>query len=459
MTLDADQPSNSRRLADFTAGLAREGLPEEVVHAAKRALVDWLAAVLAGCREVAAGKVRGVVRSIGSEPVATAIGTDLMTSAPFAALANGYASHLQDYDDVFNPPQTTIHLGSCVWPVVMALGESRRVSGREALTSYLSGFEAGARVGIAAGVTHFESSWQVSGTAGHLASAAAAARTLRLPSAQTVNALGLAAAQAAGIREVYGTDTKAMQPGKAAMDGILCALFAEAGMTSSDTALEGKRGLLSAIASAPDPDRLVAGLGSQWHVLYNGHKLYPSASLNHPAVDAAIELHRAATFDIEDIEAIEVRMLPFAASVTDVIHPSPGAGAKFSTAHCVAVALTTGQLGLDDFGANRVDQPAITRLRDRTKVLGDPAIGKRAVSLTIQLRGERELLQDIENNRGTPENPLTDQELEAKLYEVASGRYPESAIAKVINCCWDLDFLDDVTEVLTPLRIALEGVA
>jgi 2-methylcitrate dehydratase PrpD len=280
-----------------------------------------------------------------------------------------------------------------------------------------------------------------------------------LPGAQTANALGIAAAQASGIREVYGTDTKAMQPGKAAMDGILCALFAEAGVTSSESALEGRRGLLSAIASAPDPDQLVAELGSRWHVLYNGHKLYPSASLNHPAVDAAIELHRTADFDVNDIEAIEVRMLPFAASVTDVIHPSPGAGAKFSTAHCVAVALAAGQLGLDDFGAKRVGQSAITRLRERTKVLGDPAIGKRAVSLTIQLRDGRELHEDIQNNRGTPENPLTDQELETKLYEVASGRYPDSAIAKVINCCWDLNFLDDVTEVLAPLRIALERVA
>ena len=451
MIASSDDASQTRRLAVFAASLHRDALPEPVVHAAKRALVDWIAAVLAGCQEPAAAKVHSVIRAVAPERVATAVGTGLTTSAPFAALANGYASHLQDYDDVFNPVQTTIHLGSCIWPVVMAFGESRRVAGRDAIASHVAGFETGARVGIAAGITHFESSWQVSGTAGRLAAAAAGARALGLPGDLATNALGIAAAQASGIREIYGTDTKALQPGKAAMDGVLAGLLAEAGLSSRDTALEGPRGLLSAISTLPDPTLLTEGLNETWHVLYNGHKLYPCASLLHPAIDAVLELRRYSPIPVADITSIEVRMLPFAASVTTETHPQPGASAKFSAAHCVAVAMLYGRIGINNFDANSVSDPTVVAIRDRVRVVADPDVGKRGAAVTIALHDGRTLRSVVENNRGTPENRLSDSELEAKLMDVGQPRFSRDALNRVLNACWDLDFVDDISEVIAPL--------
>jgi 2-methylcitrate dehydratase PrpD len=337
----------------------------------------------------------------------------------------------------------------------MALGESRRVTGRDAIASLVAGFETGARVGIAAGVTHFESSWQVSGTAGRLAAAAAAARAVGLSAELTTNALGIASAQASGIREIYGTDTKAMQPGKAAMDGVLAGLFAEAELTSRDTALEGRRGLLSAISASPEPDLLTAELNETWHLLYNGHKLYPCASLVQPAIDAALELRVGNSISVDDIESIEVRMLPFAASVTDDPHPSPGSAAKFSTAHCVALAMVLGRVGLPDFDATTVSNPAIAAMRGRVSVIADDTISKRGAAITIALRNRRTLHARVENNRGTPENRLSDVELEAKLSSVAADRFSSEAVARVLNHCWDLDFVEDLSEVVAPLRVPL----
>jgi 2-methylcitrate dehydratase PrpD len=451
MIASSDEASQTRRLADFAAGLRRDTLPDPVVHAAKRALVDWIAAVLAGCQEPAAAKVHSVIRAVAPEPVARVVGTDLMTSAPFAALANGYASHLQDYDDVFNPVQTTIHLGSCIWPVVLAFGGSRRVSGWDAITGHVAGFETGARVGIAAGITHFESSWQVSGTAGRLAAAAACARVLELPGDLTTNALGIAAAQASGIREIYGTDTKALQPGKAAMDGVLAGLLAEAGLSSRDTAIEGPRGLLSAISTLPDPTMLTEGLNETWHVLYNGHKLYACASLLHPAIDAIVELRRSDATRTDDIASIEVHMLPFAAGVTSEQDPAPGAAAKFSAAHCVAVAMQYGRLPISSFDAAMVDDPAVARLRPRVYVIADPDVGKRGATVIMTMRDGRTRRSVVENNRGTPESRLSDGELEAKLMDVGQPRFSRAALTRVVNACWDLDFVDDINEVIAPL--------
>jgi 2-methylcitrate dehydratase PrpD len=452
MTDLQEEPTKTRSLADFASAVTLQGLPPDVVHGAKRALVDWLAAVLAGSVEPASAKLRDVIAAVASEPVATIIGSGQCTSAPFAALANGYSSHALDFDDVFNPPETTIHLGSCVWPTVMAIAEMRMLTGAQALASYVAGFEVGARVARAAGITHFESGWQVTGTAGHLASAAAGARALGLGGAATANALGMAAAQACGIREVYGSDAKALQPGRAAMDGVLTALMAERGMTARDTAIEGERGLLSVISRAPDAAILVESLGEVWSVLSNGHKLYPNASLLHPAIDAALELTKDPRFVLADIEAIEVRMLPFAASVTGRTHPGPGSEARFSAAHCVAFSLHAGYLGLDSFSSVAVNDQEVRRLRGMVTVVPDDSVGKRGAHLRITLRDGSTLEHRVHANRGTPENPLSDADLDAKLRSIAVPRLGVQAANELLAECWDCDLSTRASDVLRPFR-------
>lgn len=452
MTQAHQKPTRTRSLADFASSVDLSGLPPEVVHRAKRALVDWFAATLAGSLEPASARLREVIASVSSEPVATIVGSAQRTSAPFAALANGYASHSLDFDDVFNPPETTVHLGSCLWPTVMAIAEMRPLTGAEAVASYIAGFEVGARVARAAGLTHFESAWQVTGTAGHLASAAAAARALGLSGAATAHALGMAAAQASGIREIYGSDAKALQPGRAAMNGVLNALMAERGMTARDTALEGERGLLSVISRAPQPDILSDSLGQVWSVLSNGHKLYPNASLLHPAIDAAIALTKDPGFVRESVASIEVRMLPFAASVTGRQHPGPGSEARFSAAHCVAFALQAGHLGLDSFGAAAVGDAEVSRLRDLVTLVGDDTVGKRGAVLTVSLHDGTTLVHAVQANRGTPENPLSDEDLDAKLRSIAVPRIGVQGANELLARCWDLDATPHASDVLRPFR-------
>jgi 2-methylcitrate dehydratase PrpD len=452
MTDVAEKPSKTRSLADFVSSLCTPDMPVDVVHSAKRALVDWLAAVLAGSSEPASAKLREVIAAVGSDSVATIVGSAQRANAPFAALANGYAAHALDFDDVFNPPETTVHLGSCVWPTVMAIAELRPVSGAHALSSYIAGFEVGARVARAAGITHFESAWQVTGTAGHLASAAAGARALGLTGAAAANALGMAAAQASGVREIYGSDAKALQPGRAAMDGVLSALMAERGMTARDTALEGERGLLSVISRDPRPEILVESLGEQWAVLSNGHKLYPNASLLHPAIDAAIALTKDAGFVRDNVASVEVRMLPFAASVTGRKHPAPGSEARFSAAHCVAFALHAGYLGLDSFSAPAVNDPEVARLRERVAVVGDAEVGKRCARLRITMRDGTVLEHTVNANRGTPDNPLSDDDLNAKLRSIAVPRLGVQGANELLARCWDLDLTPRASDVLRPFQ-------
>jgi 2-methylcitrate dehydratase PrpD len=441
----------TRQLADFAAGITAGSLPDPVVHNARRALVDWLAAVLSGAREPAADKLNQVIGAVGPDTGATVVGRDVSTSAPFAAFANAYASHLLDFDDIYNPPHTTVHLGSCVWPVVLALGETRRAGGQAALAAYVAGFEVGARVGCAAGIKHYESGWHVTGTAGHLGSAAAAANILGLPGSAAVHAIGAAATQAAGIREVYGSDSKALHPGKAAMDGVLSGLLAEQGFTATETAIEGPMGLLRAVSPEPVPERLVEGFGEHWHVLDNGHKLYPSASLTHPPIDAVLAVLGDTPVDPEQVAGVEVRLAPFPAEVTALRQPSTGAAAKFSTAHVVAVALLTGFVRPADFTDAVANDPAVARLRGVVRIVADPDVSKRGTHLRISLRNGEVLEQRVEQNRGTPAAPMSDDELTGKLLAAAEAYLPAAGARELADRAWAFDQAAELADVLRPL--------
>jgi 2-methylcitrate dehydratase PrpD len=437
--------TKSHQLAAFSVSVAYGNLPAEVVHCAKRALVDWVAAALAGSHEPAAEKLHGVIMAHDNRGPASIVGTRLSTNAPFAALCNAYASHLLDFDDVYNPSETTIHLGSCIWPVVLAIGQLRKISGQAAIAAYIAGFEAGARVARAAGPLHYESAWHVTGTTGHLASVAAAANALRLSPAAATYAFGIAATQGAGLREVYGSDTKALHPGKAAMDGVLAALLAESGFTSSDRAIEGERGLLNAVSPEPNPDWLTDHLNSEWFVRENGHKLYPTASLTHGAIEAAIKITRRPASD--DIVAVEVRMHPFAATVTATAQPRNAAEARFSTPHCVAVALRTGALLPADLNDNAIGSSDISALRARVSLVSDEAMDKRGCRLAVTLKTGEILVSEISRNRGTPASPLLDEDLSGKFSTFGNALLGEAMAADLLARCWDVDHLEAISDL------------
>jgi 2-methylcitrate dehydratase PrpD len=452
---DPDDKSLSRQLGDFAAGTATERLPLEVVHAARRGLVDWCAAALLGSSDSGSVRLRQVVASLDDRGPATVAGSSLRTSAPFAALANGFASHALDFDDVFNPPVTTIHIGSCVWPALLAVAEVEPISGSDLVAGYVAGFEVGARVASAAGVTHFESGWQVTGTAGVLAATAAACRVRGLDGVRTTHALGMAAAQASGIREIYGSDTKALQPARAAMSGVLNSLMARNEMTSRDTALEGRQGLLEIISRDPQPTELVRELGTTWYVLANGHKLYPNASLIHPSIDVALAVTEDESFDPALVESVEVRMLPFAASVTSDPSPDSSARARFSVEHSVAEAMRRGRLNLQSFSPEALADPETAALRGRVTVVPDPDVGKRGATITVMLSDGVVLHRAITANRGTPERPLSDEDIADKLRSVADGLLTDQATEELLKLGWSLDAIEDAARV--PALLATEA--
>jgi 2-methylcitrate dehydratase PrpD len=374
---------------------------------------------------------------------ATVIGRPERASTAYAALVNGFASHLQDYDDTFNPGATTVHGSAPVWPVLFALSEQRPVTGALALAAFVAGFETEARVGCAAGPGHYEVGWHVTGTAGHFGAAAAAARMLELDPGRTAHALGCAGTQAAGLKEVYGSDCKALHPGKAAMDGLLSGMLAEEGFTSSQTILEGQRGFLAVLAPAPMIEPLTEGLGGLWHLAANGYKAYPSGSLTHPTIDAILALRAAHGFHADEVVSVEARVHPYAATVTGKVRPKTGLDAKFSLTHGAAVALIAARPGLAHFTDAGAMDPEITRVREVVHVVADAGLTKRAAVVTVVLADGTTITTEVADNRGTPDNPLPDSALSDKFMDVAEPALGRQRAKALLTLCWQADDLAD----------------
>jgi 2-methylcitrate dehydratase PrpD len=435
-------------LARFVTEQECEQIPEPVMHAARRALVDHIGVTVAGSADDATRRARNAIAASESGGSATVVGSRMRVAAPFAAFLNAFASHVLDLDDVYNPPGTTVH-GSCsVWPAILAVADNRPVSGRDALASFALGFEVETRVAHAAGQTHYDAGWHVTGTSGHVGAAAAAARTMGLDREQVEHAMAAGATQAAGLRIMAGSDLKSMHPGKAAMDGVLAATLVEHRLTASPRALEGDFGYLAVMSTDPAPDRISAGLGETWNLTSNGHKLYPSGSLTHPMVDGVIALIVGEDVAAGEVTVIDVRVSPPAARFTDLPRPTTAMQAKFSLRHCAAAAVVFRRLGTEELSQEVLVRPDVIDLRDRVKVVTDPALGKQDADVEITLASGRTLSTQVRGNRGTPAAPLDDDELGAKFRELVGPVLGAERTEQLLATCWQVDQLADVSVLL-----------
>ena len=438
----------TRRLAEFAAGPVPAAAPPAVLHQAKRCLLDWLGVGLAGSREPAAAIARDTAAVLAGSPDAWVLGSTRRVGAPFAALANGIAAHVLDYDDTYNPGLTTVHGSAPVWPAIMAVAELAPTDGRAALAAFVAGYETEVRVALAAGPGHYDVGWHVTGTVGHLGAAAAASRVLGLGPDQVVAALGTGATQSAGMKVVYGSMGKALHPGKAAMDGVVSAVLARGGFTSSEVSIEGRRGFLQLFSPESDPARAVDGLGEVWTLPEDGFKAYACGSLTHPCIDGAIALCQEHDIAPADIARVDLDVHDYVLTTTGLADPATGLQGKFSIYHCVAVALVDRAARLAQFTDERVRDPEVLTARAKIHARHDPTQSKDSAAVRITLLDGTVVERDVAHNKGTPGNPMSDDEIEEKFLDLAGAVLGADAARRLADLCWDLENVDDVTTLM-----------
>jgi 2-methylcitrate dehydratase PrpD len=394
-------------LADALVALRFDAIPAPVVHEAKRSLFNVLAVAIGASRHPGVSAILRVGRELGSGPEAPVVGRSERTSAHVAALANGFAGHVDDYDDTHLA--TVIHPAASIAAILLALGPSTAPSGADAMRAFVLGCEVQLRLGVAISPEHYDDGWHITGTCGAFGAAAAAAALLRLDAATTARALGLAALSTVGQREAFGTMAKPYHAGKAAANGLRAARAAARGTTAPPDTLARAAG---ALAHAHRIDTLDVAFGERWELAQNTYKPYPCGIVAHPAIDAAIEL--APQLDATQIAHVAVHCNPLVPELMGNPSPVDGLQARFSAIHGVAIGLRDGRVNLAAYADDVVNAPDVLALRARVSLEPSPDMPRAAATVVVTLADERTFRAHVPHARGSRERPLTDRELAAK---------------------------------------------
>ncbi|MDO9435479.1 MmgE/PrpD family protein [Hydrogenophaga sp.] len=420
-------------LAGFVANLRHEDVPVEQFGYARKSVLDWLGCCVAGGREAEVRSLCDVIESMGSAPQASLIARGSKRSVLDAALLNGAAGNLLDLDDVH--PQLIGHPSSVVVPTVLAVAEWKGLSGRDVLTAYVAGYEAMVRMGLAMEPELYDRGWHATGALGVFGSCAAAGNLLRLDAQQMVAAFGIAAAQAAGLRELFGTSSKCIHHGKAAMAGILACLWAQRGTQSAVDVIGGRFGMRT-LSEPVRTERIAEGLGTHFHLAQTCYKRHAACGSVHAAIDAALELRERPGFSLDDIDRIDVRTHTLSVSLTaHNEHARTGYEAKYSMHYALALAFIEGSAALAVFSDARVMDPRVRALAARVHMSADPDmqyIEAMPSELALTLRDGRRTVLRVDTPKGRPSNPMDWNDMAAKFRQLATPTLDTATIDRVI---------------------------
>ena len=432
-------------LVDFVLGLETASLPPAVVEAASRSMTDWLGAGIRGAAEPLADSLAAVIDASGGLPQATVVGRGRRTSALLAALANGAQSHALDFDDTHLP--SIVHGAAPVAPVVLALGELQRLPGARVLSAFVAGFEVETRLGRVLGRALADRGWHVTGVLGHFGAAAAAGKLLGLDARRLARALGIAGTQAAGLEQSFGTMSKPLHPGKAAMNGLLAALLAREGFTGPTAMLDGHAGLGATFLGIEDLGAAVEDLGKRFEILDNSTKFYAACHLTHATIDAARAIRSREVPAPDTVEAVRCRVHPLVLKVAANPDARSGLEAKFSVAYCVATALVRGEAGEAEFSDASIHDGGVRRIMARVTPEADASLGIGAAAIAVHLADGRALEERVTAARGTPGNPLTREEVEAKFRRLAEVVLPGERVTRLLGVLRELPAVGDVSDL------------
>lgn len=446
------------QVAEFLVKSRWEDVPPAAVEAAKRAILDSVGVMLAGSVEPPARIVQRLAEAEGGMPLSTILGTPIRTGAVWAALANGVAGHALDYDDT---NFTMIgHPSVPVLAAALAAGELMLADGRALLHAFLLGFEVETTLGQVMNPAHYERGFHATGTLGALGACAAAAKLLDLDPGQTRHALAIAATQASGLKENFGTMTKPFHAGHAGRSGLLAAVLAREGFTASEVAIEGPQGYFKVLGSrAADPAAALNGLGAPWKILSSGVavKPYPSCACTHAIIEAVLELREAHRLRPEHVREITVGVAPSVPKMLIHHDPRTGLEGKFSAEFCAAAALVDGRVGIATFTDAKPAEPAIRTVMPKVRMVVDPAIpGDQEqhawARVTVKLVDGRVLEVPPREVGGHPNRPLSQTALRRKFEECAGRVLPRDRVESAGEMLESLEGCPDLRSLTAILR-------
>lgn len=433
-----------------------------ITRAAVAAIVDGIASLVRGSREEVGELMRGYASRSGGSHDCTVAGSSLKCAPPTAAYVNAASGHSLCYDDTSRNMMG--HPTVVVLPAALAVGELVGAEGKEIIDSYAIGVEVAVRVSEPLGPHHYKGGWHPTGTAGVIGAAAAASRLLELDHPRTRMALGIAATSACGLRANFGSMTMIYHAGLAARGGVDAALLAARGMTSAPDPFEGPIGYFAMFGrslSGEEVEAIVNGLGDPFELIDPGLdvKAYPCGALSHRAIDGMLELRKEYEFGASDIERIVCTLPSLHSEVLVHRKPTTVLESRLSLVYPVAVAATRGSCRVGDFRQELLWDAAIQRVMACIEIRATDAelrtgsdVFAAPVEVTVFLKDGSTVDMRVENVKGSPANPLTDDEAHAKFEDCTADILGAERAEELWNAGSQLDALDEVKALSTLLQ-------
>ncbi len=464
--MDAHAVTNlhTRAIAEFVSGLTYEQIPAAVRERIKLLILDSLGCAIYGANLEWCRILRGTLEALDASRTTSIWGTNRKLSSPHAALVNGTQVQGFELDDVHRT--AVLHVGAVTLPALIAVAESHaRLSGREFLAAAVAGYEIGPRVGLCMGQEHIGQGWHSGATVGVFSAAAGAARALSLPADATVHALGIAGTQSSGLMAAqYGAMVKRMHAGRAAQSGLYAALLASQGFTGIVDVFEAPYGGFCTTFSRSqdrfDLAQLSAGLGERFETMRISLKFYSCVGSNHTTLDALRDIRKRRPFTPDAIDGIVVH-----ASRVTLDHagwpykPEGLTAAQLNLAFCVATLLIEGDVFVDQFTPDCVDDPARLALARKVKVVHDPAITalgaahRHQVRVEVHFRDGSVERETREAPRGSEQSFAGADDIVAKFRKLAQGVMADEQQDALIDAVMRLEALPDSRELIDLLRI------
>ena len=446
----------TRDLACFGASLDYPDIPQEVIERIKLSVLDSIGCCLYGATLPWTRKVAQLADAERAHPIASLMGMGRKSSVSLAVLVNSTSGHAFELDDIHK--ESIIHAGSIATPVAFALAEEQGVaSGRDVITAMVAGYEIGHRVGSAATMSLFFRGFHPQGTSGAFVAAATAARALKLNAHAFQHALGIVGSQGGGLMAAQeGAMVKRFHSGRAAQSGVYSALLARSGFTGILDVLEAPYGgFLSTHSDEPNPLRLTEGLGVRWETLQVGYKPHASVTSIHTALDGLAAIMRENGLAADDIACVETGLSPMTHVHCAWEYKAQGVtAAQMNLYYGLAVTALDGMAFTEQYQQSRLRDPRILEFIKRISAHVDPEIermgapARHAARVKLTTRDGRNFEKMLLDRRGSPEYPLTREDIEYKFRHVIAPCVSKARAERIIDIARTLDTLDSTAELI-----------
>lgn len=435
----------TRALGEFVAGLRPKAIPREAREIVSTGVIDLIGVMIAGREEEtvrAAVEVYLPRKDLGHCHIAF---TARRAEAPAAAMVNGTAAHVLDFDDV----SMRGHPSAAIVPAIIAEAEELDASGEAMVAAYVAGYETWAELNRREPDPLHARGWHPTAIYGTLAAAAACANLRGLNATQATNAIALAASQASGLTANFGSSSKSLHVGRTNASGVLCARLAAAGATGTNDVLENPRGFLAAFSPGGRCDRndVTVPIGTSLRILEHrlSIKRYPVCYGAHRAIDAMIELRNRVGFEGGDVAAISAKIGAIQAGMLRVIDPHNPLEAKFSIQFCLSAAVLAGHVGFAQLNEQFLARGDLRDLMRRVDVVIDKDVDPVFPNycpfdlVTVTLKdGSKHESQPVARAKGHSSRPLMLAELRDKFDDCVGDRLPVAARKRLFSSLQNL---------------------